>query len=55
MIKELLDDHETVIVALRKGITQSEEENKDLGTADFLTGLMTEHETTAWILRRYLS
>ncbi|WP_367770530.1 DNA starvation/stationary phase protection protein [Flavobacterium sp. WC2421] len=55
MIKELLDDHETVIVALRKGIKQSEEDNKDIGTADFLTSLMTEHETTAWILRRYLS
>lgn len=55
MIKELLDDHETVIVELRKGITQSEQGNKDIGTADFLTGLMTEHESTAWILRRYLS
>ena len=55
MIKELLDDHETVIKELRKAIVQSEEENKDIGTADFLTGLMVQHETTAWILRRYLS
>ncbi|SDX43908.1 Dps family protein [Flavobacterium degerlachei] len=55
MLKELLDDHEKVIVELRKDIDISEEENKDIGTADFLTGLMAQHETIAWILRRYLS
>ena len=55
MIKELLTDHETVIVQLRKAIEESGEKNKDLGTADFLTGLMEQHETTAWILRRYLN
>jgi starvation-inducible DNA-binding protein len=33
----------------------SEKENKDIGTADFLTGMLQEHETIAWILRRYLS
>lgn len=55
MLKELLDDHETVIVELRKDIVTSEEENKDIGTTDFLTGLMAQHETIAWILRRYLS
>jgi starvation-inducible DNA-binding protein len=54
-LKELLDDHEKVIVELRKDIDISEEENKDIGTADFLTGLMAQHETIAWILRRYLS
>ena len=52
---ELLKDHETVIVQLRKGIDDSVEKNKDAGTADFLTGLMEQHETTAWILRRYLN
>jgi len=54
MIKELLKDHETVIVALRKGIDDCEDSLKDKGTADFLTGLMQEHETIAWTLRRYL-
>ena len=54
MIKELLEDHETVIVHLRKDVDVSAEENKDAGTADFLTGLMEAHETMAWTLRRYL-
>jgi len=54
MIKELLTDHETVIVELRKAIEQCQDEFKDAGTADFLTGLMEDHETNAWKLRRYL-
>ncbi|EIA07195.1 Dps family protein [Flavobacterium frigoris] len=55
MLKELLDDHETVIVELRKDIDTSEKQNMDIGTADFLTALLAQHETIAWILRRYLS
>lgn len=55
MLNELLGDHETVIVQLRKDIDISTDENKDAGTADFLTGLMEQHETIAWTLRRYLS
>jgi len=54
-IKELLHDHETIIIKLRKDIEDCSEKNKDAGTADFLTGLMEKHETTAWILRRYLN
>lgn len=52
---ELLSDHQTVIVELRKNIEDSAEKNKDAGTVDFLTGLMEQHETMAWILRRYLN
>ncbi|MET0758806.1 MAG: DNA starvation/stationary phase protection protein [Flavobacterium sp.] len=55
MLSELLSDHETVIVELRKDIDVSADENKDAGTADFLTGLMEKHETMSWVLRRYLS
>jgi len=55
MLKELLKDHESIIVELRKGIDDCADKNKDAGTADFLTGLMEHHETTAWILRRYLN
>jgi starvation-inducible DNA-binding protein len=54
-ILEILTDHETVITQLRKNIDECAEKNKDAGTADFLTGLMEQHETTAWILRRYLA
>ena len=55
MIKELLNDHETVIKALRKGIEDSDKKYSDAGTADFLTGLMEQHETIAWTLRRYMN
>lgn len=55
MIEELLADHETVIQELRKHIETFEEEIKDAATTDFLTGVMAQHETFAWILRRYLS
>ena len=54
MVKELLGDHETIIVHLRKDVDESTDLNKDAGTADFLTGLMKAHETMAWTLRRYL-
>lgn len=54
MLKELLEDHETLIVELRKDIDVCQEKNRDAGTTDFLTGIMEQHETTAWILRRYL-
>ncbi len=55
MIAELLIDHQTVITSLRKGIDEAADKNKDAGTADFLTGLMEQHETIAWTLRRYLN
>ncbi|NNV55752.1 Dps family protein [Limnovirga soli] len=55
MLLELLKDHETVIIQLRKDIEESGTTNKDAGTADFFTGLMEQHETTAWIIRRYLN
>ncbi len=55
MIKELLKDHETVIVQLRRDIENCTSKYKDAGTADFMTGLMTQHETIAWTLRRYLN
>jgi len=55
MLVELLKDHETVIILLRKNIEEADEKNKDAGTADFFTGLMEQHETIAWTLRRYLN
>lgn len=54
MLKELLDDHESVIKKLRKSIDDCDDTFKDKGTADFLTNLMEDHETIAWTLRRYL-
>jgi starvation-inducible DNA-binding protein len=55
MIKELLGDHEQIIVSLRKSIAKCSEKPEDAGSADLLTDLMKEHETLAWTLRRYLN
>ncbi len=55
MISELLSDHETLIEELRKDIDVCANENHDAGSADMLTSIMQQHETTAWILRRYLN
>lgn len=54
MLKELLDDHEKVIIQLRKFIKNADE-IEDVGTADFLTGILQMHESKSWILRKYLS
>src|SRR6185436_1433895 len=53
MLKELLKDHEAVIVQLRKFVDQCDEQYKDKATSDFLVDLLKEHETIAWTLRRY--
>jgi len=55
ILNELLSDHEWIIMQLRKDVEECATKNKDAGTADFLTGLMEQHETTSWILRRYLN
>lgn len=55
LLQELLSDHETVTRQLRKYVTECADKYKDAGTADFLTGLMEQHETAAWVLRRYLN
>lgn len=55
MLKELLEDNETLIISLRKDVEDATDNIKDAGTADFLIGLMEQHETIAWKLRRYLS
>ncbi|MEO8234150.1 MAG: DNA starvation/stationary phase protection protein [Flavobacterium sp.] len=55
MISELLSDHEILIAELRKDIDICTDESHDAGTADLLTGILQQHETIAWILRRYLN
>ena len=54
MIQTLLEDHEVLIRSLRKDITATAE-HRDLGTADFMTGLLEQHEKMSWMLRAYLS
>ena len=50
----LLADHESVIRQLRKDSEVCAEQHKDMGTSDFLTGLMEKHEKMAWMLRAFL-
>ncbi|MBJ7881413.1 Dps family protein [Gelidibacter salicanalis] len=47
----LLEDHDTIIQYIRENISKVEDDFKDAGTADFLTGIMMEHEEMAWMLR----
>ena len=54
MLKELVGDHESIIKSQRDFIDQCEDKFKDVGSADFLTGLIQEHEKMAWKLRKYL-
>jgi len=51
MLKELLADHESIILELRKDV----EVDSDVGTTDYFTKLIQDHETIAWTLRRYLN
>ena len=53
-IKTLLDDHEAIIIHLRENIDRFQEEWKDAGSSDFITGLMVKHEKMAWMLRAHL-
>jgi starvation-inducible DNA-binding protein len=54
MVRSLLDDHEELINLLREDLAVCAEKYKDMGTSDFLTGLMEQHEKTAWMLRSHL-
>ncbi|MFC0514799.1 Dps family protein [Mucilaginibacter angelicae] len=53
-IAELLNDHESLIIHLRENINIFANDLKDLGTSDYVTGLMETHEKMAWMLRSHL-
>jgi starvation-inducible DNA-binding protein len=54
-ITNLDGDHEIIINKLRKLIKDFDEKYKDIGSSDFVTGLLKEHEKLAWMLRAYLA
>ncbi|MBE9037836.1 Dps family protein [aff. Roholtiella sp. LEGE 12411] len=54
MVSNLVEDHEQVIRNLRDHVDKSGDQFHDQGTADFLTGLMEEHEEMAWMLRSFI-
>lgn len=53
-IRELLEDHESIIVYLRENINAFANNYGDAGTSDYITGLMEDHEKMAWMLRAHL-
>ena len=54
MLSNLLADHESLIRQLRVDSQTCDEKFHDLGTNDFLIGLMERHEKTAWMFRAFL-
>jgi starvation-inducible DNA-binding protein len=55
IIQTLVNDHETIIRIIRNDIAPVSDKYKDLGTADFVTGLMEQHEKMNWMLRSSIS
>lgn len=55
MIANLLDSHESAIRTLREDVDAADEKYHDMGTNDFLIGMMQDHEKMAWMLRAYLA
>ena len=55
MLAGLLADHEALIRTLREDVAAVNDRYQDVGTADFLTGLLEKHEKTAWMLRSFLA
>jgi starvation-inducible DNA-binding protein len=53
LIEGLTSDHENIIIFIRENINRFANDLKDLGTSDFITGLMEKHEKMAWMLRAH--
>jgi len=52
-LKELLEDHESIIEFIRGNIDAFATKYKDAGTSDYVTGLMETHEEMAWMIRAH--
>jgi starvation-inducible DNA-binding protein len=55
MLAHLRADHEATIRQLRVDLETCADRYHDMGTNDFLTGLMERHEKMAWMLRSFLA
>lgn len=53
-IRELLADHESILILLRENIKNFTSVWSDLGTSDYITGLLETHEKMAWKLRSHI-
>ena len=54
MVANLVVDHEQIIRNFREHIDKCSDDFHDEGTADFITGLMEQHEEMAWMLRSFI-
>jgi len=54
MVSALVEDHEQIVRNLREHLDSCSENFHDEGTADFLTGIMEQHEEMAWMLRSFI-
>jgi starvation-inducible DNA-binding protein len=54
MLRNLLNDHETIIRCLREDIERADDEYKAVEAADFLTSVLEKHNKMAWMLRSFL-
>ncbi|HEY9698943.1 MAG TPA: Dps family protein [Trichocoleus sp.] len=54
MVSNLVEDHEQIVRNLRGHVDQCGDDFHDQGTADFLTGIMEQHEEMAWMLRSFI-
>ena len=53
-IRELLADHENIIISMRENINRFANEWNDAGTIEFSIGVMETHEKMAWMMRSHL-
>jgi starvation-inducible DNA-binding protein len=54
MLRDLLNDHETIIRTLREDVDRVDDEYKAVDAADFLTSVLEKHSKMAWMLRAFL-
>ena len=54
-IRDLLEDHQSIIIHIRENIDRYAQEWHDHGSSDFITGMMEAHEKMAWMLRAHLA
>jgi starvation-inducible DNA-binding protein len=53
-MKDLLVDHESIIIHCRENISHFADKLNDFGSADFITRLLSTHEKMAFLLRASL-
>lgn len=53
-IKDLVEDHDSIIDFIRASINSINDKFKDAGSSDYITGFIETHEKMVWMLRAHL-